>query len=82
MRKVTMIFEIKLSVEETKDKIRVRKNSHGKTCDDSPIANFLIVYGFCDDSAGKRMSDRVHVFCMLTCERPFGQIGNIQRVHD
>jgi hypothetical protein len=28
------------------------------------------------------MSDRVHVSYMLTCERPLGQIGNIQRMHE
>jgi len=60
MSKVTMIFEIKLPVEETKNKIRVREKSHGKTCDGPPISNFFITDSLGNDPAGKHMSNSVH----------------------
>jgi hypothetical protein len=37
-----MIFEIKLPVEEAQNKVRVREESHGETCDRPPISDFLI----------------------------------------
>ena len=55
-----MIFEIKSPVEETKNKIRVREKSHGKTCDGPPISDFLIMNGFCNDGASKRMGNGIH----------------------
>ena len=61
MSKVPMIFEIKLTVDEAQNKIRVREKSHREPCNRSPFSNFLITNGFCNDSAGQRMSDRVHL---------------------
>jgi len=62
MSKVAMIFEIKLTVEEAKDKIGVRKESHGQTGNSPPIPNFFIIYCPGDDCAGERMSNAVHKF--------------------
>ena len=62
MSKVPMILEIKLSVEEAQNKVRVREESHGETCDRSPISDFLIINGFCNDGASKHMSHRIHIY--------------------
>ena len=62
MRKVPVILEIKLAIEEPKDKIRVRKESHGQTRNRSPIPNSFIMNGPGNDRAGERMSDGVHKF--------------------
>jgi len=68
MSKIPMIFEIKLPVEETQNKIGVGKETHGKPGNRSPFSNFFITDGLCDDSAGKRMSNRVHKI-MITSKR-------------
>ena len=60
MSKVTMIFKIRLQVEKTKNKIRVREKSHGETCDRSPISNFFITNGFRNDGTSKRMGNGIH----------------------
>jgi len=57
-----MIFEIKLPVEEAQNKVRVREESHGETCDRPPISDFLIINGFCNDGASKHMGHRVHIY--------------------
>ena len=62
MSKVPMIFEIKLTVEEAKDKIGVRKESRGQTGNRPPIPNFFIIYSPGDGCTGERMSDAVHKF--------------------
>lgn len=62
MSKVPMIFEIKLPVDEAQNKIRVREKSYSEACDRSPIPNFLIINGFRNDSANKRVSDGIHCF--------------------
>jgi len=53
MSKVPMIFKIKLTVEETKNKIRVREKSHGKPCNRPPISIFSIIDSLGNDPAGK-----------------------------
>ncbi len=61
MSKVPMVFEIKLPVEETQNKIGVGEKTHGEACHRSPFSNFFITDGFCNNGAGKRMSNRVHL---------------------
>lgn len=51
-----------MPVEETKNKIRVREKSHGKTCDGPPISNFFIIDSLGNDPAGKHMSNSVHKY--------------------
>lgn len=52
MSKIPMIFEIKMTIEETKNEINVRKKSCDHTCDRSPIPNFFIIDGPGNDCAG------------------------------
>jgi len=68
MSKVTMIFEIKLTVEEAQNKIRVREKSHGETCNCPPFSNFLIIDSLGNDPAGKHMSNCIHKI-MITSKR-------------
>ena len=61
MSKIPVILKIKLPVEEAKDKIGVREESHRKADNRSPVANLLIVYGLCNDYACQRVRDAIHI---------------------
>ena len=60
MSKVSMIFKIKLTVEEAKNEICVRKKSCDQTGDHPPVPHFFIINGPGNDGTCKRMGDTVH----------------------
>ena len=66
MCKIPVIFNIKLAVDEAKDKIGIREESHRQTGNRPPIPDLLIVDGLSNDRACKGMSNAIHQL-MLTC---------------
>ncbi len=75
MRKVAMIFKIKFTRKEPKKKIEVTEETHGETCEGSPVSNLLTIHGFRYDRARERMSQTIHSL-MPTCAEPIRQWRN------
>ena len=67
MGKVPMIFKVKLTVEEAKDKIRIWKESRCQTGNCPPVADLLIIDGLGNDCTGEHMGKAIHDF-MVTCQ--------------
>ncbi len=74
MCKIPVIFKIKLTVEEAKDKIGVGEESHRQTCNRPPTANFFVIDGLSNNRASKRMSDAIHKI-MITWKSSRRQLG-------
>jgi len=67
MSKIPVIFKIKLTVEEAKDKIGIWKESHRKPRNRPPSSNLLIAYRFSNNRTCQRMGDAIHKI-MITWE--------------
>ena len=72
MREVSMIFNVKLTVEQAKDEIGIRKEPHSQTRDRSPMPHLFIINSPGNDCACKRMGNAVHKL-MVTCQCPLKQ---------
>jgi len=72
MREVSMIFNVKLTVEQAKEEIGIRKEPHSQTRDCSPMPHFLITDGPGNHRTCEGVCNAVHEL-MVTCQCPLKQ---------
>lgn len=75
MSEIPVILQVKLTVEEAEDEIRIREDPSREACDRPPISNPFIVDGPRNNRPRNNMSKTIHAF-MVTCIPILQQIGN------
>jgi len=77
MGEVPMVLEVKLTVNEAEDKIRIGKKSGRQTCHRSPGLNLLVFYCLANNCPCERMGKTIHFFMITRCEsqRQMDRVG-------
>ena len=65
MGEFAVVLEIKMTVEETENKVGIWKGPHRKAGDRSPVPYFFVIYSFGNNRASDCMSEAIHEF-MIT----------------
>ena len=76
MSEFAVVLKIKVTVEETKDKIGIREGSHCEPGNRSPVSNLLIIYRSGNDRASNCVSEGIHEF-MITLNAAFFTTGSV-----